>query len=175
MEPFSALLAICAGNSPVNGEFPAQMPVTRSFDIFFDLRLEQIMARLVIWDAIAPIMTSMWWDNWIEKINRCLFMFIDSGHETMVHTVYFTDLFQCINAGVESSTLLNQSGCNDRKSCASGWKSSISLLKKTINELRFPWTNSATFLPNLKRKIFCFITWTVLFWRTLLKNLKFSN
>ena len=34
MEPFSALLAICAGNSPVSGEFPAQRPVTRSL-IFF--------------------------------------------------------------------------------------------------------------------------------------------
>ena len=30
---------ICAGNSPVPGEFPAQRPVTRSFDVFFDLRL----------------------------------------------------------------------------------------------------------------------------------------
>ena len=37
MEIFSALLAICAGNSPVPGEFPAQRPVTRSFDVFFDL------------------------------------------------------------------------------------------------------------------------------------------
>ena len=34
METFSALLAICAGNSPVSGEFPAQRPVTRSFDTF---------------------------------------------------------------------------------------------------------------------------------------------
>ena len=34
---FSALLAICVGNSPVSGEFPAQRPVTRSFDVFFDL------------------------------------------------------------------------------------------------------------------------------------------
>ena len=39
METFSALLAICAGNSPVTGEFPAQRPVTRSFRVFFDLRL----------------------------------------------------------------------------------------------------------------------------------------
>ena len=38
METFSALLALCAGNSPVIGEFPAQRPVTRSFDVFFDLR-----------------------------------------------------------------------------------------------------------------------------------------
>ena len=34
----SALLAICAGNSPVTGEFPAQRPVTQSFDVFYDLR-----------------------------------------------------------------------------------------------------------------------------------------
>ena len=37
MEAFSALLAICAGNSQVPGEFPAQRPVTRSFDAFLDL------------------------------------------------------------------------------------------------------------------------------------------
>ena len=36
---YSALLTICAGNSPVIGEFPAQRPMTRSFDGFFDLRL----------------------------------------------------------------------------------------------------------------------------------------
>ena len=39
METFSALLAICAGNSPVSGEFPAQRPVTQSFDVFFDVRV----------------------------------------------------------------------------------------------------------------------------------------
>ena len=39
METFSALLAICAGNSLVSGEFPAQRPVTRSFDVFFDVRV----------------------------------------------------------------------------------------------------------------------------------------
>ena len=39
MEAYSTLLAICAGNSPVTGVFPAQRPVSRSFDIFFDLRL----------------------------------------------------------------------------------------------------------------------------------------
>ena len=39
METFSALLAICAGNSPVTGEFPAQGPLMRSFDALSDLRL----------------------------------------------------------------------------------------------------------------------------------------
>ena len=45
METFSALLAICAGNSPVSGEFPAQRPVTRSFDIFFDLCLNKRLSK----------------------------------------------------------------------------------------------------------------------------------
>ena len=45
METFSALLAICAGNSPVSVEFPTQKPVTRSFDVFFDLRLNKRLSK----------------------------------------------------------------------------------------------------------------------------------
>ena len=33
MEIFTALLALCVGNSLVTGEFPAQRPVMRSFDV----------------------------------------------------------------------------------------------------------------------------------------------
>ena len=33
------------GNSPVAGEFPAQRPVTRSFDVFFDLRLNKRLGK----------------------------------------------------------------------------------------------------------------------------------
>ena len=36
---------ICAGNSPVSGEFPAQRPVTRSFRVFFDLRLNKRLSK----------------------------------------------------------------------------------------------------------------------------------
>ena len=63
MEKISALLAICAGNSPVTGGFPAQRPVTRNFDVFFDLRRNQRLSKH--WwgwwfeDAIAPIMMSL--------------------------------------------------------------------------------------------------------------------
>ena len=38
MKTFSALRDLCVGNSPVTGEFPAQRPMTRSFDVFYDLR-----------------------------------------------------------------------------------------------------------------------------------------
>ena len=40
-KPFSALLAVCAGISPVTGEFSPQRLVTRSFDVSFDLRLNK--------------------------------------------------------------------------------------------------------------------------------------
>ena len=53
METFSALLAICAGNSPVPGEFPTQRPVTRSFDVFFDLHPNKRLSK-------------QWWGCWFE-------------------------------------------------------------------------------------------------------------
>ena len=63
MEVFSALLALCEGNSPVTGESPSQRPVTQSFDVFFDLRPNKwldgrTIETSVIWDAIALIMKS---------------------------------------------------------------------------------------------------------------------
>ena len=45
MEKFSALLAICVGSSPTTGEFPAQRPVVRSFDVFFDLHLNEWLSK----------------------------------------------------------------------------------------------------------------------------------
>ena len=59
MVTFSALLVLCAGNSPVTGEFPAQRPVTRIFDAFFDLRLNK---RL----------TKQSWGWWFESPSRPL-------------------------------------------------------------------------------------------------------
>ena len=43
--PGIALLAMCAWNSPVTGEFPAQRPVARSLDIFFDLCLNKRLSK----------------------------------------------------------------------------------------------------------------------------------
>ena len=59
METFSALLAICAGNSPVPGEFPSQRPVTRSFDVFFDLRPNKRLSKQS-------------WGWWFETLSRPL-------------------------------------------------------------------------------------------------------
>ena len=62
METFAALLALCAGNSPVTSEFPSQMPVTQGFDVFVDLRLNNAWISnrgAGDLDAIVLIMTSM--------------------------------------------------------------------------------------------------------------------
>ena len=55
---FSTLLAICAGNSPVSGEFTTQRPVTR-FDVFFDLRLNKRLSK-------------QWLGWWFETLARPL-------------------------------------------------------------------------------------------------------
>ena len=56
MEIISALLALCAGNSLITGEFPSQRPVTRSFDVFFDLRLnKQLRKQLSGWWIETPL------------------------------------------------------------------------------------------------------------------------
>ena len=57
METFSAWLALCTGNSPVIGEFLAQRPVTRSFDVFFDLRLNKRFNKQT-------------WGWWFETLSR---------------------------------------------------------------------------------------------------------
>ena len=41
----SALLALCARNSPVTGQFPSQRPMTLSFYVFFDLHLNKRLSK----------------------------------------------------------------------------------------------------------------------------------
>ena len=62
METLSALRALCAGNSPVTGEFPAQRPVTRSFDVFFDLRLNKMLSKQSRgwWFLPSPYLSQCW-------------------------------------------------------------------------------------------------------------------
>ena len=59
METFSPLLTICVGNSPVPGDFPSQRQVTRSFDVFFDLRRNMRLSKQS-------------WGWWFETLSRSL-------------------------------------------------------------------------------------------------------
>ena len=56
-----------AGNSPVTGEFPAQRPVTRSFDVFFDQRRNK-------WSS------KQWWGWWFETPSRPLWRHCNGMH-----------------------------------------------------------------------------------------------
>ena len=74
METFSALLAICAGNSPVPGEFPTQRPVTRSFDVYFDLHPNKRLSKQSLgwwFEALSPPL----WRHRNDSMQRR-----DSGH-----------------------------------------------------------------------------------------------
>ena len=73
METFSALLTICAGNSPVTGEFPVQKPVTRSCAGFFDLRLNKRLSKHS-------------WGWWVETPPRSLWL-------------HYNEIFCCQNGG----------------------------------------------------------------------------
>ena len=71
METFSALLAFCAGNSPVPGEFPTQRPVTRSFDIFFELRLNKQLNKQSWGWWFETRSCSLWRHRNVYNINHC--------------------------------------------------------------------------------------------------------
>ena len=60
METFSALLAICAENSPVPVEFPAQRPVTRSFDVLFDPGLNKQLSKQLWGWWFETLSCSLW-------------------------------------------------------------------------------------------------------------------
>ena len=74
METFSALLAFCAGNSPVIGEFPAQRPVTQSLDVYFDLRLNTLLSK-------------QWWGWWFETPSCPLWRYIVITHVFLIYCI----------------------------------------------------------------------------------------
>ena len=80
METFSVLLAICAGNSPVPGEFPAQRPVTRSFDVFFDLRTNRRLSK-------------QWRGWWFETQSRSLWRHRNGKKLTVIMKLLFSSTF----------------------------------------------------------------------------------
>ena len=93
METFSALLALCEGNSPVTGEFPSQRPVTQSFDVFFDLRLNKRLSKQS-------------WGWWFETPSRLLwrhcndileyrFALISSGPGVYIHWINYFPILDC--------------------------------------------------------------------------------
>ena len=70
MEAFTALLAVCEGNSPVPGEFPTQRPVTRIFDVFFDLRLNKRLSKQ------SPMLTLDWFNLILMSYDMIIYIYV---------------------------------------------------------------------------------------------------
>ena len=78
METFSALLAICAENSPVTGEIPAQRPVTRNFGVFFicvwingwvnSREADDLICHRAHYDVTVMIISHTAWRLWRKKM-----------------------------------------------------------------------------------------------------------
>ena len=79
METFSALLAICAGNSSVTGEFPAQRPVTQSFDVFFDLRPNKRLSKQS-WGWWHESPSSSLWRH--RNVTSCCILMFQLSHQS---------------------------------------------------------------------------------------------
>ena len=91
MEQFSALLAICVWNSTVTGEFPAQRPVTRSFDVFYDLCLNEFLSKQSWGWWFETPSCPLWrhssaWGIWVnisrESAEKSWFNHIGTNHNT---------------------------------------------------------------------------------------------
>ena len=80
METFSALLGICAGNSPVPGEFPTQRPVTRSFDVYFDLRPNKWLSKQSWGWWFETLSCSLWRHRNAKRILCNDIIFIVTNH-----------------------------------------------------------------------------------------------
>ena len=87
MGKFSALLAICEGNPPVTGGFPPQMPVARSFDVFFDLCLNKWLRKQSRRRRFETPWRSLW-----RHCNECVSLrdYLSHPQSNQIRLAYFT-------------------------------------------------------------------------------------
>ena len=95
METFSTLLVICAGNSPVTSEFPAQRPVARSFSVFFDLHLNKRLSKQ-LWGWWFETPSGPLWRH--SSALYCTLAFHSAVHEFVYLSVILSRsfLYTCI-------------------------------------------------------------------------------
>ena len=65
---------LCAGKSPGTGEFPARRPVTRSFDVFFDLRPNEQLSKQS-------------WGWWFETPSHSLWRHCNAVVHAMLYSI----------------------------------------------------------------------------------------
>ena len=118
METFLASLAIWAGNSPVPSEFHAQRPVTRNFDVFFDLRLNKRLSK-----------QSRGW--WFETLSPPLWRHRNESGRFLCGM----EILKCLSDGSVNglSSVLSQARYNDVIMCAMASQiTSLTIVHSTI-------------------------------------------
>ena len=147
METFSALLAICAENSPVSGELPSQRPVTRSFDVFFDLRLNKRLSKLSWGWWFETLPCPLWRHNnpclgwWLaarsaqsHNLNQCWLLF----NPTEISQLKFEWKYKiCISTKWAGKCLLNVTRSEITHNSTSCLITCLSLPKGTIGCLHY--------------------------------------
>ena len=108
METFSALQALCAGNSPVPGEFPAQRPVTQSIGVFYicvwingwvnnreagDLRRNQAHYDVIVMvnyssSGLKYIMLIIWYELFQLQSYSCMLILQDTRLDGPIMCTY---------------------------------------------------------------------------------------
>ena len=89
METFSALLAICVGNSLVTGEFTAQNPVTWSFDIFFDLRRNKHLSNQLRGWLFETPSRQLWRHCNDDSVSLCIYVYdISMCYSSIIYIQY---------------------------------------------------------------------------------------
>ena len=135
-DTFSALLAICAGNSPVPGEFPTQRPVTRSFGVFFDLRLNKRSSKQS-------------WGWWFETLSHPLWrhrydLIFFKSHGKLLIFIISRSIDWCLMSFISSVLQATYTQMH----ALSFFSSEICILKLS---------SSVRFFRNLMREIFLYI------------------
>ena len=95
MKTFSALLAFCAVNSPVPAEVLAQRPVTRSFDVFFDLRLNKRLSKQSRSWLFETLSSPLWRHSNVFKSYSALSQ-TSWPHDTRTHPPCLYDVLSCM-------------------------------------------------------------------------------
>ena len=103
MEAFSALLAICAGNSPVPGEFPTQRPMTRSFDVYFDLRLDKRLCKQSWGWWFETLLCPLWRHS--DAITTRYAILIRKAHSPTISALRFSIRYVLSRHGLYASAL----------------------------------------------------------------------
>ena len=163
METFSALLAICAGSSPVPGEFPAKRPVTRSFDVSLicapingwinngkagDLRRYRVHCDVIV--------MRFWWTGTNNTLNALLYCGVDNvntlgSRDAYMYRLIMSVLIWIIGWGLNGAKPLSE----PMMSCQlDPWEIKVNKIKihncKIHNCIRkCRWWNVHHFVPGL--------------------------